>query len=41
MTAESAPVGILLISKGGAKGLWFADQLPKPRVGVITAKPSC
>ena len=41
MTAASAPVGILLISKGGAKGLWFADQLPKPRVGVITAKASC
>jgi streptogramin lyase len=41
MTADSAPVGILLISKGVAKGLWFADQLPSPRVGVITAKASC
>ena len=41
MTAASAPVGILLISSGGAKGLWFADQLPSARVGVITAKASC
>ena len=41
MTGESAPIGILLISTGGARGLWFTDQLPNPRVGLISAKASC
>ena len=37
LSGQSAPIGILLISKGPAKGLWFTDQLPSPRVGVMTA----
>ena len=41
LTGTSAPVGILLVANGAAKGLWFTDQFPDPRIGSMTAAPSC
>jgi len=41
LTGKSAPIGILLVTSGRAKGLWFTDQFPNPRIGNVTAAPSC
>lgn len=41
LTGTSAPIGILLVTSGHAKGLWFTDQFPNPRIGNMTAAPSC
>lgn len=41
LTGTSAPIGILLVTSGRAKGLWFTDQFPNPRIGNMTAAPSC